>query len=108
MSYQVLESINLLGDRIVVRELVDSPIWMKRRRKGIARGIVVNVGTGWYTKRKKTLMPHAVKRGDTIIFSREAGEPFAIPQANDELRVLRENDVLGIVTEGEYDRSNCE
>lgn len=95
MTYQAAASINLLGDRILIRELPpESPLWIKKRT-GVLKGEVVKLGTGRWLKKACKRLVSSVKEGDVIFFSHMAGQPLFLQDEGD-YRVICENDVLGV------------
>jgi chaperonin GroES len=89
-----------LRDRILVRRIEEA----EQRRGGIIipdtakekpqQGQVVAVGKGRITEDGKTI-PVDVKVGDTILFGKYAGSEIKLD--GEELLIVREDEVLGIV-----------
>ncbi|HUT31924.1 MAG TPA: co-chaperone GroES [Planctomycetota bacterium] len=89
-----------LGDHIVVRRLeaeertaggIVLPDTAKEKPK---QGEIVAVGDGALTEDGKRL-PMRVKKGDRIVFTTYAGTEIKL--GDEELLILREDDVLGII-----------
>ncbi|MCB1148824.1 MAG: co-chaperone GroES [Chlamydiia bacterium] len=60
-------------------------------------GVVLSVGPGKEDKSGK-VQPLSVKEGDRILFSSYAGTEVKSPDSEDELLILAEDDILGILT----------
>ncbi|MDR2760947.1 MAG: co-chaperone GroES [Rickettsiales bacterium] len=60
-----------------------------------SKGTVVAVGAGARDE-KGNIIPMTLKEGDKVLFSKWGGTEFKID--NDEFLILKENDVLGILT----------
>lgn len=90
-----------LQDRIVVieiKETAHSPaglILPESGKEGPARGEVVAVGTG-HVNKKGRLRPLDVRVGDVVLVSSFAGTRVTVDAS--EAWILREDDVLGIVS----------
>ena len=89
-----------LGDRILVKRIKEE----ERTKGGIIipdtakekpqEGKVVAVGKGKYGDDGK-LIPIEVKAGDKILFGKYSGSEFKLE--GEDLLVLREDDILGII-----------
>lgn len=92
-----MKKIRPLYDRIVIQRLEEDEktpggIVIPTSAKEKAQiGKVIAVGTGRVTPEGKTL-PLAVKVGDQVFFTKYAGT-----EASDDVLIIREEDVLGIV-----------
>jgi len=96
-----------LADRVIVEELAErkktkAGIWIPDKytnQKSVAFGTVLEVGAGRVNAGGK-VVPLAVKRGDVVMFPRQA--PAAVPIFDDEgdekiVLLLREADIVSIV-----------
>jgi len=92
-----MKKIRPLYDRIVIQRLAEDEktpggILIPSTAKEKAQvGKVLAVGTGRMTPEGKTL-PMVVKVGDQVFFTKYAGT-----EASDDVLIIREEDVLGIV-----------
>ena len=62
------------------------------------QGEVLAVGTGKLSE-DGTVVPMVVKAGDRVLFGQHAGQTVKVD--NEEFRILREEDVMAIVKQGE-------
>ncbi|HYA35526.1 MAG TPA: co-chaperone GroES [Candidatus Binataceae bacterium] len=91
-----------LGDRILVKRIKEE----EKTKGGIIipdtakekpqEGKVVAVGKGKTTDDGKLIAPE-VKAGDKILFGKYSGSEFK--QDGEELLILREDDILGVITD---------
>jgi len=91
-----------LGDRILVKRIKEE----EKTKGGIIipdsakekpqEGKVVAVGKGKTTDDGKLIAPD-VKAGDKILFGKYSGSEFK--QDGEELLILREDDILGVITD---------
>jgi chaperonin GroES len=89
-----------LHDRVIVKRLDEE----KKTASGIVipdtaaekpdQGEVISVGKGKLSD-KGTLVPLDVKAGDRVLFGKYSGQTVTVK--GDELLVMREEDILGIV-----------
>ena len=98
-----MASLNLrpLGDRVVVKPLANEEV----TKSGIVlpdtakekpqQGEVLSVGPGRTLDTGERVVPD-VKAGDRVLFAKYSGTEFKLDQ--DELLILREADILAIVT----------
>lgn len=63
-----------------------------------SQGDVLSVGTGKVAE-DGTIVPMVVKAGDRVLFGQHAGQTVKLD--NEEFRILREEDVMAIVNQGE-------
>ena len=63
-----------------------------------SQGNVLAVGTGKVAE-DGTVVPMVIKAGDRVLFSQHAGQTVKLD--NEEFRILREEDVMAIVNQGE-------
>ncbi len=90
-----------LGDKILVkraeaRDKTDSGIFLPESAKDQPKeGKVVALGNGILNKETGEYMPFTVSKGDRVIFSSYSGTEVKI--GDDELLILSEDDVLGII-----------
>ncbi len=90
-----------LGDKILVKraeaqDKTDSGIYLPESAKDQPKeGKVVALGNGILNKETGEYMPFTVSKGDRVIFSSYAGTEVKI--GDDELLILSEDDVLGII-----------
>jgi chaperonin GroES len=95
-----MASIKPLGDRVLVRpdsaeEKTSSGIIIPDSAKEKPqRGTVVAVGDGRVEDGKKIEM--SVKEGDKVLYGKYAGTEIEID--GEELMIMRENDILGILS----------
>lgn len=95
-----MASIKPLGDRVLVRpdsaeEKTSSGIIIPDSAKEKPqRGTVVAVGEGRVEDGKKIEM--SVKEGDKVLYGKYAGTEIEID--GEELMIMRENDILGILS----------
>ncbi|MGH8638768.1 MAG: co-chaperone GroES, partial [Burkholderiales bacterium] len=89
-----------LHDRVLVKRLEEqdekhgSIIIPDTAKEKPQEGKVIAVGTGRVTEDGKTL-PLAVKAGDTVLFGKYSGQ--AVKVKGEELLVMREEDIMGVV-----------
>ena len=97
-------NIRPLGDRIVVRR---SPLQEKTAcgillpdtaKNKPQRGKVLAVGTGKMLK-DGTRRPLQVKTGDTVLFTTWAGDEYKEGKTQDNILLMREEDVLAVIDE---------
>ncbi len=91
-----------LEDRVIVKPKEEEEM----RKGGIIipdtakerpqEGTIVEVGPGKQDEKGKTI-PLNVKKGDRVIFSKYAGTEITIE--GEELLIMRESDILAIITE---------
>ncbi len=90
-----------LGDKILVKraeaqDKTDSGIYLPESAKDQPKeGKVVALGSGILNKDTGKYMPFTVSKGDRVIFSSYSGTEVKI--GDDELLILSEDDVLGII-----------
>ncbi len=90
-----------LGDKILVKraeaqDKTDSGIFLPESAKDQPKeGKVVALGSGILNKETGKYMPFSVSKGDRVIFSSYSGTEVKI--GDDELLILSEDDVLGII-----------
>ena len=90
-----------LGDKILLKradaqDKTDSGIYLPESAKDQPKeGKVIALGNGIRNKKTGTYMPFTVKKGDRVIFSSYAGTEVKV--GNDELLILTEDDILGIL-----------
>ncbi len=90
-----------LGDKILVKraeaqDKTDSGIYLPESAKDQPKeGKVVALGSGILNKETGKYMPFTVSKGDRVIFSSYSGTEVKI--GDDELLILSEDDVLGII-----------
>ncbi|XDD41810.1 co-chaperone GroES [Leptospira sp. WS60.C2] len=95
-----MASIKPLGDRVVVEpkneseEKIGSIIVPDTAKEKPQEGKVIAVGQGRYEDGK--LVPLEVKVGDTVLYGKYSGTE--VKQGGKELLIIRENDILGVVT----------
>jgi chaperonin GroES len=100
MESQNMASIKPLADRVVVKpdvaeEKTSSGIIIPDTAKEKPqRGTIVAVGAGRYENGTKIEM--SVKEGDKVLYGKYAGTELTIE--GDELLIMRESDILGIVS----------
>lgn len=94
----MLEKLRPLQDRLLIERVeaaeektVGGIIIPDAAKEKAQTGKVLAVGPGRMTPEGK-LLPMTVKKGDTVFFSKYAGT-----EAGDNLIILREDEVLGIV-----------
>jgi len=93
-------TIKPLGDRVLVKAIEEEEqvrggiIIPDTAREKPQQGEVIAVGPGKVTEDGKVLPMH-VKEGDTILFGKYAGTEIKIE--GDEIMIMHENDILGIV-----------
>ncbi|MDO8494203.1 MAG: co-chaperone GroES [Deltaproteobacteria bacterium] len=94
------KTIRPLGDRLVVRRLTEEEktvggiIIPDTAKEKPQEGEVVAVGSGKVLESGK-VQPLDVKAGDKILFSKYSGTEFKVN--GEELLVVREDDVLGVI-----------
>ena len=94
----MFEKMKPLGDKVLVKRLehenkTAGGIYIPDSAKEKAQhGQVIAVGPGKTTNDGRVI-PMSVKAGDTIFFGKYAGT-----EAGDEYLILREDDILGVVT----------
>jgi chaperonin GroES len=97
-------NIRPLGDRIVVRrspsqEKTAGGILLPDSAKNKPqRGKVLAVGTGKMLK-DGTRRPLQVKTGDTVLFTTWAGDEYKEGKTQDNILLMREEDVLAVIDE---------
>ena len=90
-----------LGDKILVKraeakDKTDYGIFLPESAKDQPKeGKVLALGSGILNKETGEYMPFAVKKGDRIIFTSYAGTEIKL--GDDELMILSEDDILGII-----------
>ncbi len=90
-----------LGEKILVKraeaqDKTDSGIYLPESAKDQPKeGKVVALGSGILNKETGEYMPFTVSKGDSVIFSSYSGTEVKI--GDDELLILSEDDVLGII-----------
>ncbi len=90
-----------LGDKILVKraeaqDKTDSGIYLPESAKDQPKeGKVIALGSGILNKETGKYMPFTVSKGDRVIFSSYSGTEVKI--GDDELLILSEDDVLGII-----------
>ena len=90
-----------LGDKILVKradaqDKTESGIYLPESAKDQPKeGKVVALGSGILNKETGEYMPFTVSKGDRVIFSSYSGTEVKI--GDDELLILSEDDVLGII-----------
>ncbi|MCW7463270.1 co-chaperone GroES [Leptospira limi] len=95
-----MASIKPLGDRVVVEpkneseEKIGSIIVPDTAKEKPQEGKVIAVGQGRYEDGK--LVPLEVKVGDTVLYGKYSGTE--IKQGGKELLIIRESDILAVVT----------
>ncbi|EKJ86575.1 co-chaperone GroES [Leptospira bourretii] len=95
-----MASIKPLGDRVVVEpkneseEKIGSIIVPDTAKEKPQEGKVIAVGQGRYEDGK--LVPLEVKVGDTVLYGKYSGTE--IKQGGRDLLIIRESDILGVVT----------
>ena len=96
-----MASIQPLGDRVVVKaqpaeEKTASGLFIPDTAKEKPqKGTVISVGTGRIENGTKIDM--TVKEGDTVLYGKYSGTEITIDE--EDLLIMRETDILGIVTE---------
>jgi chaperonin GroES len=89
-----------LHDRVVIRRIAETEsirggiIIPDTAKEKPQEGVVIAVGTGKYEKGQT--VPLAVKEGDRVLFGKYAGSEIKI--GDEELLILREEEILGILT----------
>jgi chaperonin GroES len=90
-----------LGDRVLVKRSADSDqksaggiIIPDTAKEKPQRGEIIAVGPGG-TKENGTLVPMNVKKGDMVLFGKYSGTEIKLD--GEELLIMREDDVLGIL-----------
>lgn len=90
-----------LGDRLVVKPMsaetmsksgIVIPDTAKEKPQ---QGEVIAVGPGRWDEAGEKRLPMNVKVGDIVMFTRYGGDEFKLN--NEEVKILREDEVLGIV-----------
>ncbi|EMY59953.1 MULTISPECIES: co-chaperone GroES [Leptospira] len=95
-----MASIKPLGDRVVVEpkneseEKIGSIIVPDTAKEKPQEGKIIAVGQGRYEDGK--LIPLEVKVGDTVLYGKYSGTE--IKQGGRDLLIIRESDILGVVT----------
>ncbi len=90
-----------LGDKILVKraeaqDKTESGIYLPESAKDQPKeGKVVALGSGILNKETGEYMPFTVSKGDRVIFSSYSGTEVKI--GDDELLIVSEDDVLGII-----------
>jgi chaperonin GroES len=92
-----------LYDRVVVRRdeartQTESGLFLPGKEEAPSEGTVLTIGTGGVTEAGK-VRPLIVKEGERVLFGKYAGTPVEV--GGEELLILREDDILGIIQEGE-------
>jgi len=90
-----------LYDRLVVRRdeartQTESGILLPGKEDAPSEGTVLRIGTGAVTETGQ-IRPFIVKEGERVLFGKYAGTPVVV--GGEELLILREEDVLGIIQE---------
>src|SRR5438270_11983776 len=89
-----------LHDRVVIRRITETEsvrggiIIPDTAKEKPQEGIIIAVGTGKYEKGQT--IPLAVHEGDRVLFGKYAGTEIKID--NEELLILREEEILGILS----------
>jgi len=100
MAQKTTTTLRPLHDRVLVQRLEEqetrhgSIIIPDTAKEKPQAGKVIAVGTGKVTEDGKTL-PLAVKAGDRILFGKYSGSEIKLD--GEELLIMREEDVLGIL-----------
>lgn len=95
-----MASIKPLGDRVVVEpkneseEKIGSIIVPDTAKEKPQEGKIIAVGQGRYEDGK--LVPLEVKVGDSVLYGKYSGTE--IKQGGRDLLIIRESDILGVVT----------
>jgi len=90
-----------LGDKILIKRAeaesrTESGIYLPESAKDKPKqGQVVAIGNGHLNKETGEYLPFTVKKGDQVIFTSYAGTEIKID--GDELLIMTEEDILGIV-----------
>jgi chaperonin GroES len=98
-----MEKYTPLDDRVLIRpvakketEITDGGILIPETvKKEVAEGEVVAVGSGRYALDTGVFIPNYLLPGDIVLFGANQGMPLAVNK--EELRLLREGDVLLVV-----------
>jgi chaperonin GroES len=96
-----------LEDRILVRPIIKTDIETTKGgiiipdviKKEVMEGEVVSVGRGRYAPETGNLIPNYLMPKDIILFG--ASQGMAITVDNEELKILRESDVLLLIGRNE-------
>ncbi|PYP89828.1 MAG: co-chaperone GroES [Candidatus Angelobacter sp. Gp1-AA117] len=89
-----------LHDRVVIRRITETEsvrggiIIPDTAKEKPQEGVVIAAGTGKFEKGQT--IPLAVKEGDRVLFGKYAGSEIKI--GDEELLILREEEILGILT----------
>ena len=107
--FQMAAKLTPLHDRVVVRRIEEA----ETTRGGIIipdtakdkpqEGEIISVGRGKVTEEGKVL-PLAVKEGDRVLFGKYSGTEIKID--GEELLIMREEEVLGILTGARSDKKH--
>ena len=95
-----MASLTPLHDRVLIKRVAEAEsvrggiIIPDTAKEKPQEGVVLAVGTGKYEKGQT--IPLAVKKGDRILFGKYAGTEIKID--NEELLILREEEILGILS----------
>ncbi len=90
-----------LGDKILfqradAKEKTDAGIYLPESAKDQPKeGKIIALGNGVLNKETGEYMPFTVKKGDRVIFTSYAGTEVKIE--DDEMLILSEDDILGII-----------
>ena len=90
-----------LGDKILIKrseaqEKTDFGIYLPESAKDTPKeGKVISLGSGILNKETGEYMAFTVQKGDRVIFSSYAGTEIKID--NEELLIMSEDDILGVV-----------
>ncbi len=71
---------------------------LDREQKGIDTGTILSMGPDCFDQ---STHPNPLQVGDTIIWVRHAGYEVVDPKTKDKLRILNDQDVVGIIREKE-------
>ena len=94
------KSLTPLHDRVVIRRVTEAEtvrggiIIPDTAKEKPQEGVVVAVGTGKYEKGQT--VPLAVKAGDHVLFGKYAGTEIKL--GNEDLLIVREEEILGILS----------
>ncbi len=90
-----------LGDKIIIKRAnaqtkTEAGIFLPESAKDKpAEGKVMALGNGNLNKDTGEYIPFTVKKGDSVLFSSYAGTEIKVD--GDELLIMTENDILGII-----------
>jgi chaperonin GroES len=100
----VVMKVKPLGDRIVIRRQQEQEkttggiLLPDTAKKKPQKGKVLAVGPGKLVK-DGTRRPLQVKEGDIVLFTSWAGDEFREGQKQDQILLMREEDVLAVIDE---------